>query len=69
VSEDFSFYLKNIDLLTKERKLNDIIMVDSIMSNYTNRLTNGIYLPPYSLHIDDTILKELTNYLLSFENL
>ena len=38
------------------------------MSNFTNKLTNGVYLPPYNLHDDknDRMLKELGHYLLSF---
>ena len=69
VSEDYSFYVKSLNLLIQERKIGDMIIVDSVMSNFTDKLTNGIYLPPYSLHDDDLILKELTSYLLSFENL
>ena len=69
VSEDFTFYLKNLDLLTKERKISEILIVDSVMSNFTNRLTNGIYLPPFSLHSDDYILKDLAKYLATFEGL
>lgn len=37
------------------------------MRNYTNRLTNGIYLPQFSLHDDDEILQYLSNYLVNFE--
>ena len=69
VSEDFTFYLKNLDILLKEREISSIIIIDSVMSNFTNRLTNGIYLPTFSLHNDDDILRDLTSYLLSFENL
>jgi hypothetical protein len=38
------------------------------MSNFTNKLTNGIYLPMYSLHDDknDIMLKSLSQYLHSF---
>jgi hypothetical protein len=41
------------------------------MSNFTNKLTNGIYLPPYSLHDDknDKILQTLGHYLLSFSDI
>ena len=38
------------------------------MSNYTNKLTNGIFLPPYRLHndSDDQILKMLLKYIGGF---
>lgn len=38
------------------------------MSNFTNKLTNGIYLPAYNLHEDknDKMLKSLGHYLMSF---
>lgn len=41
------------------------------MSNFTNKLTNGIYLPPYSLHDDkdDQMLKILGHYLVSFKDI
>jgi hypothetical protein len=68
-SEDNSYYVKNIDILTGSgnRNPSDIVIVDSQMSNFTNKLTNGIYLPPYSLHDDknDKILQTLGHYLLS----
>jgi hypothetical protein len=40
------------------------------MSNYTNRLTNGIYVPVYNLHEDnqDIVLPILLNYLTSFKD-
>jgi hypothetical protein len=71
-SEDNSFYVKNIDILTGMggRNPQDIIIVDCQMSNFTNKLTNGIYLPMYSLHNDknDIMLKSLSKYLYSFTN-
>ena len=38
------------------------------MSNFTNRLTNGIFLPCYRMHEDenDVILRTLLKYLGSF---
>ena len=69
-SEDNSYYVKNIDILTGplgNRNPQDIVVVDCQMSNFTNKLTNGLYLPPYSLHDDknDRMLKSLGQYLLS----
>ena len=53
-SEQNDFYQKNIDLLTGlgGRQEQDIIIIDSQMQNFTNKLTNGIYLPAYRLHED-----------------
>ena len=69
-SEDNSYYVKNIDILTGMggRNPQDIIIVDCQMSYFTNKLTNGIYLPLYSLHDDknDKMLKSLGQYLQSF---
>ena len=69
-SEDNSYYVKNIDILTGlgGRNPQDIIVVDHQMSNFTNKLTNGIYLPPFSLHDDknDKMLQTLGHYLMSF---
>lgn len=51
-SEDDSFYIKNIDVLLENRIKDDIVLVDTNMHNFTTNLTNGIYLPPYSLDKD-----------------
>jgi hypothetical protein len=50
------------------RSEKDIIIIDNQMSNYTNRLTNGIFLPKYRMDKDysDTILMDLLQYLLQF---
>ena len=62
--------MKDIEILVGQGKrlVNDIIIVDSQMSNYTNKLTNGIFVPPFRLHndLDDDILKMLLKYLGSF---
>ena len=41
------------------------------MQNFTSKLTNGVFLPAYRLHEDQTdqLLKSLLAYLLSFERL
>ena len=63
-------FIKDIEILLGQgkRHVNDILIVDTQMSNYTNKLTNGIFLPPYRLHndVDDTILKVLLKYLGGF---
>ena len=45
MSSDYSFYVKDLNLLQRNAK--DIIIVDKVMGNYSNRLTNGVYLPEY----------------------
>ena len=65
-----SFYVKSLDILTANRQEKDIIIVDNHMANFTNRLTNGIWLPTYRI-IDDSedhTLKILIKYLLDFSN-
>jgi hypothetical protein len=69
-SEEKDFYVKSLDVLVGEglRKVSDIIIVDTQMQNFTNRLTNGIYFPMYRLHQDesDHMLKTLLKYLGEF---
>lgn len=67
-SEEHDFFVKNIEILGGNRKQGDILIVDSQMSNFTNRLTNGIFLPCYRMHEDenDVMLKTLLKYLGEF---
>lgn len=52
------------------RQEKDLIIVDNHMANFTNRLTNGIWLPTYRIIDDseDDTLKILIKYLLSFSD-
>jgi TFIIF-interacting CTD phosphatase-like protein len=43
-------YVKSLELLSANRFDKNIIIVDNRIANFTNRLTNGIWLPPYRLH-------------------
>ena len=45
-----SLYVKNIEVLTVNRSEKDIIFVDTSLANFANRLTNGVWLPPYQVH-------------------
>jgi TFIIF-interacting CTD phosphatase-like protein len=51
--------------------LDDIIIVDTNMHNYTLHLTNGIYLPPYTIDKDssDKWLLMLGSYLKEFNKI
>lgn len=63
-------FIKDIDILLGEgnRIVNEILIVDTVMANYTNKLTNGIFIPPYRLHndVEDNTLKMLLKYLGGF---
>jgi hypothetical protein len=69
-SEDKDFFVKNMELLIGEgqRSEKDIIFLDTEMGSYTNRLTNGIYVPLFraSEYHSDSILKTLLKYLVEF---
>ena len=65
------FYVKNIEILCGQanRLEKNIILVDSQMSNFTNKLTNGLYIPPIRFSQNqegDMCLKSLLKYLVSF---
>ena len=53
-SEDKDFFVKNMELLVEAggRSPRDIIYVDTEMSSFTNKLTNGILVPTYRLNDD-----------------
>lgn len=59
-----------MDVLTGEggRQEHDIIMVDTELVSFTNRLTNGVFCPSFKLHEDpqDVTLKILFKYLYTF---
>lgn len=70
-AEDNTFYVKNIDILCGKnsgRDASNIIVIDSQMTNFSNKLTNGIYLPPFRLNSvnDDICFNSLGNYLKTF---
>ena len=69
-SEEKDLYVKDIGILlgAGKRVVNDVLIVDTQMSNYTNKLTSGIFIPPYRLHndSDDQVLKMLLKYLGGF---
>ena len=65
---------KNINLLLHNRKERDIIFVDSKVSEYAYRITNGVYVPPYEgpptakNPETDQFFIYLFDYLKEFEN-
>jgi hypothetical protein len=67
-SEEHEFFVKNIEILGGNREQSEILIVDSQMSNFTNRLTNGVFLPCYRMHEDegDRMLEVLLKYLGEF---
>lgn len=69
-SEEKDFFFKNIEILIDKggRSNQDVLIIDTQMANYTNRLTNGIFVPLYRLHEDpdDAVLTTLLKYLGDF---
>lgn len=65
-----SLYVKNIEALTFNRSEKNIIFVDTSLSNFANRLTNGVWLPPVQMHSfeDDVALVSLLRYLLQLDD-
>jgi hypothetical protein len=54
LSEEKDFAVKNLEILTGlgGRVDKNIIIVDNHLEAFTNKLTNGIFLPTYDLHLD-----------------
>ena len=70
-SEEREFFVKNMDILIGQGNRNEkeIIFIDTEMHSFTNRLTNGIFVPIFrvnSSNEEHNILKSLLQYLNSF---
>ena len=62
--------MKHIQVLTAGgRTEENIIFIDNTMSNFTNKLTNGIFVPAFLLSEQDFILKSLQQYLINLYEL
>ena len=46
-SVDKDIFVKSLEILQGNRRQSDIIIMDSHMSNFTNSLTNGIFVPSF----------------------
>lgn len=70
LTTDNSLRVKHLQLLTEGRSLNDIIIVETYMGNYSQNLTNGLFIPtfhPLQSAQEDFWLAALSRYLATFE--
>jgi len=67
-SEDKEISVKSLEVLAEGRDEKEMIVLDNHMSSFTNKLTNGIFVPSFQLHDFDTeeVLPSLAKYLNSF---
>ena len=57
-------YIKDLSMLSVGRDLKDIIIVDNCSVNYMLQMTNGVPIKDYNGDKKDTILYNLTRYLM-----
>ena len=59
---------KSLEMLTNNRNIKDILIVDDIVSNYALTIKNGIPIKPFYGHMDDKELIYLAKYMKNLSN-